>query len=194
MADLRPSWMGLVFIFQRYTWLLFFTIIIGIGCTWFILGCWLPEHRAHKALALCLLNGWAVFLGQSAHNRPHTTALRILFVMIALYGLNVTTIYTSNLIRVFTNPAYQNQIDTIEEIIESGLPFGRICSFFFSITVGRANKSMLGLQVDAKTITTGSRMTIRAIKYYLTNTNRRMSLFQAKRICTVCRRAKKCYC
>lgn len=186
--------MGLVFIFQRYTWLLFFTIIIGIGCTWFILGCWLPEHRAHKALALCLLNGWAVFLGQSAHNRPHTTALRILFVMIALYGLNVTTIYTSNLIRVFTNPAYQNQIDTIEEIIESGLPFGRICSFFFSITVGRANKSMLGLQVDAKTITTGSRMTIRAIKYYLTNTNRRMSLFQAKRICTVCRRAKKCYC
>lgn len=48
----------------------------------------------------------------------------MLFIALALYGLNVTTIYTSKLITVFTQPAYEDQIDTILEIIESGLPIG----------------------------------------------------------------------
>lgn len=50
--------------------------------------------------------------------------LRIFFILLALYGLNVTTIYTSNLINVFTQPSHEEQIDSISDIIEAGLPIG----------------------------------------------------------------------
>lgn len=85
----------------------------------------MPEKLAHKNLTLCMLNSFAVFLGVSANNRPVWTPLRTFFIMLALYALNVTTIYTSKLINVIADPPYQEQIDTIEEIIESGLPFGK---------------------------------------------------------------------
>lgn len=85
----------------------------------------MPENVQHKKVAMCMLNSWAVFLGISANNRPNWTPLRVFFITLALYGLNVTTIYTSKLITVFTSPAYENQIDTFDELIESGLPIGR---------------------------------------------------------------------
>lgn len=84
----------------------------------------MSEKPQHKQFPLCTLNSWAVFLCISANNRPNWSALRIFFVILALFTMNVTTIYTSKLITVFTHPAYENQIDTIDEIIESGLPIG----------------------------------------------------------------------
>lgn len=55
--------------------------------------------------------------------------------MLALYGLNVTTIYTSNLITMFTEPKHEAQLDTIDEIIKAGLPIGNCETFpyFFNI-------------------------------------------------------------
>lgn len=124
VADLKPRWMSLVSIFEPNTWMVFSVITILNGCTWFFLGVLLPEKKAHKILSTCLLNSWAVFLGVSTNHRPQLAPLQIFFIMIALYGLNVTTIYTSKLITVFTNPAYEEQIDTIQEILNSGLPYG----------------------------------------------------------------------
>lgn len=124
IAPLQPRWLGLVSIFEQNTWMVFCVIAILSGATWFLLGLLLPEKRQHKNFTLCMLNSWSVFLGISSNNRPQISPLRIFFVMLALYGLNVTTIYTSKLITVFSNPAYQEQIDTIQEIIDSGLPFG----------------------------------------------------------------------
>lgn len=52
--------------------------------------------------------------------------LRIFFIALALYSVNLTTIYTSKLINVFTDPPFEDQIDTIVEIVESHLPIGKI--------------------------------------------------------------------
>lgn len=133
IAPLQPRWLGLVSIFHENTWMVFCGIAILSGTTWFILGLLLPEKRQHKNFAICMLNSWSVFLGISSNNRPQISPLRIFFVVLALYGLNVTTIYTSKLITVFSNPAYQEQIDTIQEIIDSGLSFGILSIRIFYI-------------------------------------------------------------
>lgn len=80
---------------------------------------------AHRNLPLCVLNSWAVFLGVASNNRPFWNPLRIFFISLTLYSINITTIYTSKLINVFTDPPRQDQIDTIEEIVESKLPIGK---------------------------------------------------------------------
>lgn len=84
----------------------------------------MPEKPAHRNLTLCMLNNFSVFLGISANNRPQWTPLRIFFIILSLYGLNVTTIYVSKLIIIIANPPHEEQIDTVQEIIKSGLPFG----------------------------------------------------------------------
>lgn len=161
--------MGLLSIFEPNTWLLFCVTFFVIGITWFVLGSCLPENHEHKSLSLCLLNGWSVFLGISANNRPRLTPLRIFFVMIALYGLNVTTIYTSKLITVFTSPFYQEQIDTIEEIIDSGLPFGLNINLSYEYwnLLGEYIFFMVCLQADEKTIAIGLRTTIESMRFYI---------------------------
>lgn len=94
------------------------------GVSWLIFGTAMAESNSHKKLVLCVMNSLAVFLGISSNNRPNFTPLRVFFVLLALYGLNITTIYTSKLINVFTNPVHDAQISTITEIIDAGISIG----------------------------------------------------------------------
>lgn len=125
LAALEAPWHGLLEIFDMYTWLLFFLILITAALAWWVFGLAMPEKPAQKELQLASLNTWAVFLSVSSNNRPDYTPLRVFFIMLALYGLNVTTIYTSNLITMFTEPRHETQLDSIEDIIQAGLPIGK---------------------------------------------------------------------
>lgn len=124
LAPLRLPWKGLIEIFESETWLLLIVTLFIAGVSWFIFGKALTETNSHKKLALCVMNSLAVILGISSNNRPDYTPLRIFFIFLALYGLNVTTIYTSKLITVFTEPAHDQQISTITEILDAGIPIG----------------------------------------------------------------------
>lgn len=124
MAPLTDRWKGLITIFQPTTWIVFILIFLIAVLSWLLFGITMPEQPPHKKIIMCAMNTWSVFLGISSNNRPERTPLRIFFVLLALYGLNVTTIYTSNLINVFTHPNYEKQIDTIEDIVANDMPLG----------------------------------------------------------------------
>lgn len=131
VAQLQEPWRGLIAIFEPLTWLLFVLLLGVASAAWLFFGSCnaspLPAERepiAHRRPALVCLNTWSVFLSVSANNRPEQTPLRIFFIMLALYGLNVTTIYTSNLITMFTDPRHDHQLDSIDEIIEAEMPLG----------------------------------------------------------------------
>lgn len=111
-------------IFEEETWALCIAILIISGISWYFFGRTTPEKLAHKDGALCMLNSWCVFIGASSNNRPTFAPLRIFFIALTVYALNLTTIYTSKLIRVFTHPALNRQIDTVEELIESKISLG----------------------------------------------------------------------
>ncbi|XP_055700520.1 uncharacterized protein LOC129800270 [Phlebotomus papatasi] len=125
LAEYRAPWKSLLVIFLYSTWLLLIFSLIWAGSMWYVLGRFSHrENHHHKLYILCLLNAWQVLIGISTNNRPNHMPLRLLFISIALYGLNIATIYTSKLITVFTNPIFDDQIDTREKILISGLPFG----------------------------------------------------------------------
>lgn len=126
VAKKMPQWLAMLMIFKYTTWLLISLILILSAVSWYFFGRTTTEKLAHKNFALAALNSWSVFLCISSNNRPLFGPLRIFYITLALYGLNITTVFSSKLINVFTNPAYADQIDTIEEIIESKLPFGKI--------------------------------------------------------------------
>lgn len=131
----KPEWLAMLDIFEWETWILFCVILIISGVSWDFFGKFTAESSAHKDAVLCWLNSWCVFLGVSANNRPEWHPLRMFFMGLTLYGLNVTTIYTSKLINVFTHPSSLDQIDTLEEIIESNLPIGMNYSIHFTISI-----------------------------------------------------------
>lgn len=130
MAQRQPQWLAMLTIFKYTTWILFCVIFILSAGAWYFFGRITAEKFAQKNVVLVILNSFCVFLGVAANNRPELSPLRIFFIILALYGLNVTTIYTSKLINVFTNPAYEEQIDTVEEIITSHLPIGEEFPFY----------------------------------------------------------------
>uniref|UniRef100_A0A182N2R6 Uncharacterized protein n=1 Tax=Anopheles dirus TaxID=7168 RepID=A0A182N2R6_9DIPT len=117
-------WKLLLQIFEVTTWQLFGCVLLISACVWRGVGQFLPESDAHRELSMCVLNTWCVFLCISCHNRPVCHALRLFFMALALYALNVTTIYTSILITILTNPPHAYQVDTIEELLAAGVPIG----------------------------------------------------------------------
>lgn len=127
VAQRQPEWMGMITIFETTTWAAFCFVLIISAISWCYLGRATPEKMAHKHFGLCFLNSFCVFLGVASNNQPFWHPVRIVFISLTLYAINVTTIYTSKLIQVFTDPPYQEQIDTIEEIIESKLAIGEFC-------------------------------------------------------------------
>jgi hypothetical protein len=123
-AGLEPRWLGLITIFKIKAWAAFGVVLIVSWISWWILGKISGESRQHGQVLLTFMNVLAVTLGISANNRPVNSPLRVFFSILALYALTITAIYTSKLITVFTNPKYGHQVNSIEEILESGLPIG----------------------------------------------------------------------
>lgn len=123
-AGLEPRWIGLVTIFKIRAWTAFGVVLVVSWIFWFVLGRISGESNHHGQVALTFMNVLAVSLGVSANNRPVNSPLRVFFSILALYALTITAIYTSKLITVFTNPKYSHQINSIEEILESGMPIG----------------------------------------------------------------------
>lgn len=124
LAPYEPRWKGLIFIFKFDAWSAIGVLLIVCWLSWLTFGYFTNESMYHRETTTTFLNSFAVFLGVSAHNRPSFSTLRLFFIMLALYGMNITTIYTSKLITVFTNPAIDHQIDSVHEILLSEKPFG----------------------------------------------------------------------
>jgi hypothetical protein len=123
-ASLEARWKGLLNIYKREIWYAALTIFLISWTFWFFAGLFTPESYQHRQVLLIFLNVLAVTLGVSANNRPEFLTLRFFFAILALYSLVLTSLYTSKLIDVFTNPKTDYQIDSIEEVLDSNFPIG----------------------------------------------------------------------
>ncbi|XP_055908598.1 uncharacterized protein LOC129943298 [Eupeodes corollae] len=123
-AKVRPASTALYTIYEPQMWLYIELVFLITWFFWLTIGCILPEKEAHKSTSLTAINSWGVTLGASVHDRPECHTSRIFFIGLCLYGLNVTSIYTSKLIAVFADPGHEHQISTIEEVIHKGIPYG----------------------------------------------------------------------
>ncbi|KAL7024532.1 hypothetical protein ACKWTF_013089 [Chironomus riparius] len=123
-APIEPRWKGLINIYSSDIWYAVLTTFIIAWIFWFIFGIFSLESYQHRQFILICLNVLCVFLGISANNRPQYNSLRFFFCILALYALIITTLYTSKLIDVFTNPKDDYQIDSLDELLDSNLQIG----------------------------------------------------------------------
>lgn len=125
LAVLEPPWKGLATIFELETWLLVFATLIFSWITWFTIGrLSISETNYHSSISLTALNTWGLAICVAVFERPEHNPLRIFFMSLTLFALNIICVYTSKLIDVFKNPAFEHQIDTIDEVMAAGLAFG----------------------------------------------------------------------
>lgn len=125
LAVLESPWKGLVTIFAYDTWLLYFAMLITCWIIWFTMGRISQfEDKYQRSISLTALNTFGVTVGIAVYERPNHHPLRIFFMGWTIFALILVCYYTSNLINVFTHPAFENQISTIKEVIKNGISFG----------------------------------------------------------------------
>lgn len=125
LAVLESPWKGLATIFNIWTWLYLFATLIISWIAWFTIGKISQFETAyHSSLPLTALNTFGLTICVAVFERPDHHPLRIFFMALTLFSLNLVCIYTSKLIDVFTNPAFEHQISTMNEVIERQISFG----------------------------------------------------------------------
>lgn len=100
------------------------TVFIISWIIWLILGKSTNEADQHGKMTIVFLHVLAVTFGISVHRQPVLNPLRMFFALFALYSLILSTLYTSKLITVFTNPKLGYQINSIDELIDTDLLIG----------------------------------------------------------------------
>lgn len=122
-AQRRPAWLALYSIFNNTTWFCLFGALFSSWIFWYFLV--KVEKEGPKGISLVGLYNMAVSISVAVPYTPIRTASRIFFLVIAVYGLNVAALFTTNLISVFSDPGLMHQISTLAEVVEAGIQFGK---------------------------------------------------------------------
>lgn len=126
LADKRPPWKALFKIFTNLTWLCILACLILSWLCWYLSVNAVGEEKSFRELSLALINTIGVTVNVSVNERPLHHTSRVFFLFLTLYALNLTSIYSSRMIAVFTDPGLMHQIDSIEEVFEAKIPFGML--------------------------------------------------------------------
>nr|AXF48855.1 ionotropic receptor IR24 [Lobesia botrana] len=120
----QPIWLALFIIFQRTVWMVVIACFVFIALSWKILAKLSRDPTYRNNLGHYFINTWISNLGFCAYSRPVTDSLRVFFVFINIYCVLLLTGYQTKLIDVLTNPCFEYQISTVQELVESGVKCG----------------------------------------------------------------------
>jgi hypothetical protein len=129
LATPRPRWEGLMQIFQLNVWLgIGIVFVVGV-LTWIAFELTSQKNGKRVSLMNALSASRALLLGNSLQTRPIRHSHRILFACLALYSFAIDIFYTEQLIKTFTIPRMERQIDSIEDILQAKLPIGGMSDY-----------------------------------------------------------------
>lgn len=120
----RPAWLALYSIFSNGAWVCLFGALIGTWMFWYFL-IWILNEGSRDSSLIGIYN-MAVSISVAVPYIPVRATSRIFFLFLAVYGLNIASLFTSKLISVFSNPGLMHQISTLSEVVEAGIPFGKL--------------------------------------------------------------------
>lgn len=120
----QPLWLAFFIIFKRIVWLSVVAGFIVVALTWMLLAKVSKDPTYRENLDHYLINTWISNLGFVAFSRPVTHSLRLFFIFLNLYCVLLLTAYQTKLIDVLTNPNFEHQISTVEELAASDLGCG----------------------------------------------------------------------
>ncbi|KAJ4443941.1 hypothetical protein ANN_05730 [Periplaneta americana] len=126
-----PRWLSITRVFQPSLWLSFFLTYVTIA---FVMRKLVQIKKStfkdyklkyiYNSLVECLLDFWAVILGQSACDIPQVTLIRSLFLLWLVMCLAINTVYQTFLTTFLIEPGLQQQISSEDELLNSNLVLG----------------------------------------------------------------------
>jgi hypothetical protein len=127
-----PGWMSVIRVFTLSLWLGFLvSYFIVTVAMWQVvkisnrISTQLIENQVYTSLVKCLMNFWAIILGESApNNPPEKPVIRVVFLIWVLYCLAINTVYQTYLTSFLVDPGLQHQISSDKEVINSGMDYG----------------------------------------------------------------------
>lgn len=82
------------------------------------------SYREPRSVAECFLEVSAVVLGVSVSQVPRACGLRAFFLIWVCYSLAISTVFQSFFTSYLVDPGLQDQISTLEEMLQSGIKYG----------------------------------------------------------------------
>jgi hypothetical protein len=86
------------------------------------------ESQTYREMHRCLYIVLALSLGVSVPKKPRTLKLRVFFCLFLCYCFVVATLFQATSISFLVNPGYHTAISNFDELVETGLPYGKIGS------------------------------------------------------------------
>ncbi|PNF30282.1 hypothetical protein B7P43_G18356, partial [Cryptotermes secundus] len=127
-AEPFHQWTSITRVFSAPMWLLLFVfIIISAGLMYSLSNFHkdiIMDVGPYRTMSDCFYNVWAVFLGVSVTKLPVTNHLKVYFIMLVWYCLAVNTVFQAYVTSYIVQPEYQKQIDSVEDLISSGIEYG----------------------------------------------------------------------
>ncbi|KAK4873486.1 hypothetical protein RN001_015515 [Aquatica leii] len=113
---------ALVSVYATDTWILIITFFVFTIIFWWVTKIFPEKNGYFEKFCFVLTQMASATLNASVNRLPQTTSVRILVVSYIIYIIHIQSIYTSNLIRIFTKPLYEHAIENLEDLAYSELP------------------------------------------------------------------------
>jgi hypothetical protein len=122
-AETYPRFLSMSRVFALNVWLLIFLVILlaAVLLHRVALCRSVAESESYKYITNCLLSVWSVILGVGVHEMPRSNPLRGVFSLWLVFCLAMNTVFQTYITSYLVDPGYRYQIDSTEEVIESGL-------------------------------------------------------------------------
>ena len=122
-AGMYPRYLSMTRVFASDVWLLIFMLMFLAAITFRLVavGQTTVECDTYKDFSNCLLSAWSLLPGVGVHKMPLSQPLRVLFFLWLVHCLAINTVFQTYVTTYIVDPGHRYQIDSIDEIMESGL-------------------------------------------------------------------------
>jgi hypothetical protein len=111
-------------IFSPSVWAAIVVVLFLVTVTSCCLAKQSNDIRSYTTMSSALYNIWAVTVGVSVIGKPRSFRLMFLFVVFVLYCSAISTTFQTFLTGFLVDPGYENQLMSLDEILDSGIEFG----------------------------------------------------------------------
>jgi hypothetical protein len=132
-------------IFSPSVWVAIVVVLFLVTVTSWCLAKQSNDIRSYTTLSSSLYNIWAVTVGVSVTGMPRSLRFRLLFFVFVLYCFAISTVFQTFMTSFLVDPGYENQLTSLEEIIDSGIGVGfhEHMNIFFSLSSDLRHKKLV---------------------------------------------------
>jgi len=105
-------------------WFVIVVVLLLVTVTSWCLAKQSDDIRSYTTMSSALYNIWAVTFGISVAGKPRCLKLIFLFVVFVWYCSAISTVFQTFLTSFLVDPGYENQLASLEDILNSGIEFG----------------------------------------------------------------------